>query len=129
MRNKYLSRLVHEGVWQTKPQSGVKGSSKSTFLTIFDWDDTLFPTSAFSPKTQEEMETIARLNQELFLQIDDIVENLLKKASEGHSKVIIVTNAHNSWVDYSSQMLMPKTAKLLKEQIKVISARLEPREG
>ena len=69
---------------------------------------------------------IAAKNQELFTQIDSIVFNLLKKAAEGHSRVLIVTNAHKSWVDYSSQTLMPQTASLLKERVKVISARIEP---
>ena len=49
-RNKYLSKLAYTGVWK-KQQSATKGTRKSTSLTIFDWDDTLFPTSAFSPKT------------------------------------------------------------------------------
>ena len=40
--------------------------------------------------------------------------------------MLIVTNAHQSWVQYSSQTLMPQTAKLLNNQIKVISARVEP---
>lgn len=37
-----------------------------------------------------------------------------------------MTNAHKSWVDYSSVTLMPHTASLLKERIRVISARIEP---
>ena len=93
----------------------MKGTLKSTYLTVFDWDDTLFPTSAFSPKTQEEMMEIAATHSELFNKIDNIVVKLLKKAMEGHSKVLIVTNAHKSWVDYSSQTLMPLTANLLKD--------------
>ncbi len=68
-RNKYLSRLAYAGVWQNK-SSTAKSSSKSTTITIFDWDDTLFPTSAFSPKTQDEMMEIAEKNKELFLHID-----------------------------------------------------------
>ena len=68
-RNKYLSRLAYSGVWQNK-SSAAKSSSKSTTITIFDWDDTLFPTSAFSPKTQDEMMAIAENNKELFLHID-----------------------------------------------------------
>lgn len=69
---------------------------------------------------------IAENNRDLFVQIDGIVSNLLKKTLEGHSQVIIVTNAHKNWVDYSSQTLMPQTALLLKDRIKVISARIEP---
>ena len=72
------------------------------------------------------MMEIAANNKELFEHIDQIATTLLKKSIEGLSKVLIVTNAHKSWVDYSSQTLMPQTAALLKDQIKVISARMEP---
>ena len=54
-RNRFLSKLAYSGVWRNQP-SGIKGTQKSISLTIFDWDDTLFPTSAFSPKTFEEMQ-------------------------------------------------------------------------
>ena len=84
-RNKYLSKLAYAGVWRNQPTGGVKGTLKSLHLTIFDWDDTLFPTSAFSPKTQVEMMEIAENNKDLFVQIDGIVSNLLKKTLEGHS--------------------------------------------
>ena len=78
------------------------------------------------------MMQIAADNQELFEQLDSIVANLLKKAagvSGGHSVVLVVTNAHKSWVEYSSQTVMPQTWSLLKERVRVISARMEPKEG
>ena len=78
------------------------------------------------------MMQIAADNQELFEQIDSIVANLLRKAAgvgSGHSVVLIVTNAHKSWVEYSSQTVMPQTWSLLKERVRIISARMEPKEG
>mmetsp|Transcript_3832 Transcript_3832/g.4434 ORF Transcript_3832/g.4434 Transcript_3832/m.4434 type:complete len:245 (+) Transcript_3832:599-1333(+) len=122
-RNKYLSKLAYAGVWNTSSKN--PRVSKSTSLTIFDWDDTLFPTSAFAPKTPEEMAEIAENYQELFTQIDAVVYSLLMRTLGQNSRVIIVTNAHKSWVDYSSQTLMPQTAMLLKERIRVISARID----
>ena len=68
---------------------------------------------------------IATNNKLLFSQLDLIVSGLLKKACQNQARVLIVTNAHKSWVDYSSQTLLPLTAELLKEQIAVISARAE----
>ena len=68
---------------------------------------------------------IATSNKLLFSQLDLIVSGLLKKACQNQAKVLIVTNAHKSWVDYSSQTLLPLTAELLKDQVAVISARAE----
>ena len=63
----------------------------------------------------------------MFTNIDRVVYQLLKTATDGHNAdVLIVTNAHKSWVEYSSEMLMPLTAKLIKQRIRVISARVEP---
>ena len=118
-----MSKLAYSGVWN--PSARTARAGKSTNLTIFDWDDTLFPTSAFAPKTPEEMNEIADNNQELFIKIDNVVHSLLLRTLEDNARVIIVTNAHKSWVEYSSQTLMPMTAMLLKERIRVISARMD----
>lgn len=40
-------------------------------------------------------------------------------------KVIIVTNAQEGWVEYSSFYLLPRVFKVIKEQIPVISAQAE----
>ena len=114
-RNKYLSKLAYSGAWQS--QGPTPGTTKLQNLTIFDWDDTLFPTSAFTPRTEEEMMRIAANNKLLFSQLDLIVSGLLKRACQNQAKVLIVTNAHKSWVDYSSQTLLPLTAELLRAQV------------
>ena len=58
------------------------------------------------------MMMIATNNKLLFSQLDLIVSGLLKKACQNQARVLIVTNAHKSWVDYSSQTLLPLTAEL-----------------
>lgn len=121
-RNKFLSKLARSGIWETKHSSQV-GSRKSVSLTIFDWDDTLFPTSAFTPKTEEEMLLIQQHNKPLFQEIDQCVAALLRSSLENNSITVIVTNAHKSWVDYSSSMLMPETSLILQQSVRVISAR------
>ena len=68
---------------------------------------------------------IAANNKLLFSQLDLIVSGLLKRACQNQARVLIVTNVHKSWVDYSSQTLLPLTAELLKAQVLVISARAE----
>ena len=80
-RNKYLSKLAYAGVWNPSSKNS-QTKAKSTQLTIFDWDDTLFPTSAFSPKTPDEMAIMAEQNVELFEQIDAVAYSLLMKTLE-----------------------------------------------
>lgn len=36
----------------------IKKDSRVVNLTIFDWDDTLFPTSSFNPRSEEDMRKV-----------------------------------------------------------------------
>lgn len=74
---------------------------KSTNLTIFDWDDTLFPTSVYSPKSEEEMFEMLDSNEQTFKDLDDVVSSLLK-LTVSDSRVLIISNAHSTWVTCSS---------------------------
>ena len=41
------------------------------------------------------------------------------------SKVVIITNAKHGWVEYTSNIFLPKVYQLIKKYIPVISARGE----
>jgi hypothetical protein len=49
-----------------------------------------------------------------------LLENFLKV-----SRVLIITNAKQGWVEYSSSILMPKVHNMIKQYVPVISARGE----
>lgn len=49
-----------------------------------------------------------------------MLEKFLVKA-----KVLIITNAKNGWVEYSSSLLMPRVHQMIMKYIPVISARSE----
>mmetsp|Transcript_15344 Transcript_15344/g.25934 ORF Transcript_15344/g.25934 Transcript_15344/m.25934 type:complete len:109 (+) Transcript_15344:1655-1981(+) len=54
--------------------------------------------------------------------IDEYSAQLLER-SMLNGKVLIITNAAEGWVELSAQRFMPLTAKVLKGNIEVISAR------
>jgi len=85
-------------------------------LIILDWDDTLFPSSwLLKNKINITTESL-----QLFHKLDNILAKLLVRFSH-YGRIIIVTNAHLSWVDISSNLL-PKTKKIL-TNITIISAK------
>lgn len=90
-----------------------------TNLIIFDWDDTLFPTTwAISNKMNmnapsQYINNMKDLDTVLF----SILSNSLK-----FGQVLIVTNAMPDWIDMSCKML-PKTEQMILKYITVISAR------
>lgn len=53
---------------------------KSNNLIIFDWDDTFFPTTAFAPRTDNEMVVIKTKHADLFSKIDKLVVTILNLA-------------------------------------------------
>jgi hypothetical protein len=97
-------------------------NTKHNTLVVFDWDDTLFPTSwmvkngiDLTNKTTQERYII------LFSRLDSVLYNLLNKVLQ-QAQIVIVTNAVKKWIDLSVIML-PKTQEIINNNIPVLSAR------
>lgn len=119
MRNKFLSKLAYQKVWEPNQQH----EKRRVNITIFDWDDTLFPTSSFTPRSESHMVKLVQQYCNYFAQLDIITLGILTQAVESKAKVIIVTNADKQWIYYSSQLALPLTHNYIKAHIEVVSAR------
>jgi hypothetical protein len=91
-------------------------------LIIFDWDDTLFPTS-WMVKNNIDLTNKNTQNKYiiLFSNLDVILHKLLTKLMK-QSQIVIITNAVKKWIDISCVML-PKTQTIINNHIPVLSAR------
>jgi hypothetical protein len=69
---------------------------------IFDWDDTLFPTSAFLLDEQDDFKRVKKGYKKLFEELDGVVKDLIQMALNDNNKVALVTNASLEWVYQSS---------------------------
>lgn len=89
--------------------------NKST-LIIYDWDDTLFPTTVITQHKNNE-------SKREMSDLDNQVHKLLVKSLHlGYP--IIITNATRSWIKDSANKYYPKTYSfIIKNNIPVISAR------
>jgi len=76
---------------------------------IFDWDDTLFPSSYVEREGfhgVSSFDELPRESQSQFIDLERQIMTLLKKASEyGH--VLIITNAQNGWVEFCCKRFLP----------------------
>lgn len=121
MRNNYLSKLIQKKIWTPTLKKKLHNS-----LIIFDWDDTLMPTSFLYPNGDIRFrnEFLSDLeNQQKLKKLDENVFNLLSLAVK-KSDTYIITNAQKGWVQFSAKKNLPKTYFLLmKSGIKIISAR------
>jgi hypothetical protein len=89
---------------------------------IFDWDDTLFPTSWLQRQGFFKADAVPSMQQAAQLQkLADAVERTLR-ATLLFGKVVVVTNAEKGWVELCCPKLMPSLAQVLSE-VDIVSAR------
>jgi len=116
VRNEYIERLRYLKVIRDdhrKPHQTI---------TIFDWDDTILPTSYLYHVGMNKISPQLELRLKA---LDQRAAKLLSKAVKT-SKVWIVTNSAESWVESSSKRFLPLTYQTIQEKnITVISARAE----
>ena len=92
-------------------------------ILIFDWDDTLFPTSWLKSKGIDFSNLTNIIPEDIKLELknlDDICISLLNKVFK-LGQVFIVTNSKNGWVKISSQLFLPQVYQFL-YKIDIISA-------
>jgi hypothetical protein len=117
IRKIYYSQLLLKKVW--KP---INDSKRHNSLIIFDWDDTLLPTSFLAPRgIFEENSVLNEKDQNKINKLEDSVQKLLLLAVS-KSDVYIITNAGDGWVEFSAKKYYPKIMDIL-GKIEVISAR------
>jgi|LauGreDrversion4_2_1035121.scaffolds.fasta_scaffold16325_3 hypothetical protein len=87
-------------------------SSDETLL-IFDYDDTLFPTSFLAQKGYKlDGPDASPEIQAILDEYSTVVEETLIDARQ-HGRVVIVTNAESGWVTLTAQKFMPRLGSIL----------------
>jgi len=102
---------------QHAAQAAALGECLSVFL--FDWDDTLFPTTALSAMGPEPLRST-------FAVLDKLIVQLLRVAlSMPRSRVVLLTNANPDWVRRAADDFLPEAAQLfhaLPASMSIVSA-------
>ena len=119
IRESYISKLITKNVWNP----GMKPKQHNSII-IFDWDDTLLPTSFLTPGgVFDENIILSDSDQEKLSTIEHYVSEILNSSVE-KGNVFIITNAGKGWVEYSANRFYPSIKNNLKK-IEIISARGE----
>ena len=117
IRKVYYSQLLLKRVWIP-----LNDSQRHNNLIIFDWDDTLLPTSFLLYKNSLDREKkLNEKEQAKIKKLEILVKNLLT-LSISKGDVYIITNSGEGWVEESSKNYYPNIKDIL-NQIEVISAR------
>lgn len=115
-----MQRLSHQKVWLSPLQQ----PKKSQNLVVFDWDDTLFPTTHLHPVDESDYNNLLKKYARHLNAIEDRVVNLLETCLK-QSKVVIITNARKGWVEFSSKKFLPRVHFLIMKYITIVSARVQ----
>ena len=117
LRNRYMSQLINKGVWMPSIEK-----KKYNSIIIFDWDDTLLPTSFLVSKgiLTPNLE-LTKYETRKLLELEELILQLLTLAVD-KGNVYIITNADKGWVEYSSKLIYPSISNILRK-IKIISAK------
>lgn len=119
IRKSYLAKLISKNVWNPNNED-----KKYNNIIIFDWDDTLLPTSflspggIFSPNIKLTKDDTLKL-----IELEKIVHKILTNAIQ-KGDVFIITNAGKGWVEFSASRFYPNIVDIL-PKINIISARAE----
>ena len=117
IRKVYYSQLLLKRVWIP-----LNDSQRHNNLIIFDWDDTLLPTSFLLSKNMIDNENkICEKDRTKINKLEQLVSNLLT-LSLSKGDVYIITNSGEGWVEESTKKFYPNIKDIL-EKIEVISAR------
>jgi hypothetical protein len=98
-------------------------SVKQRTLMVWDWDDTLFPSTWINCqglRLEDEDEPAPEIRRQLTTLARDVERTLRLALSLGN--VVIVTNAETGWVELSCRKFFPTLQPLVKT-LKVVSAR------
>lgn len=117
-RKDYIEKLANLKI--IRPQT----TKPHQTVVVFDWDDTLFPTSFLLYTGFKNEPSDSKFPSSLG-KLDAVVSRLLLKALRAGTAYII-TNSQKNWVQYTSEMYLPLTHELIKSnKINVVSARAE----
>ncbi|TYZ59173.1 hypothetical protein PybrP1_007106 [[Pythium] brassicae (nom. inval.)] len=107
---------------------GVSASVRERTVVVFDWDDTLCPSSWLHaenllPKYRGHQIMATREQRRMLALIEANVVRLLKKAVS-YGPVFVVTAAEYGWVEMSCALYLPSVQQLLElSDIHIVSAR------
>ena len=119
LRKSYISKLISKNILNPNMKPKQHNS-----LIIFDWDDTLIPTTFFTPDgVFPEKILLSQCEFDKLKEIEKNVYIILKESIE-KGQAYIITNACANWVQFSASIFYPSITDLLKK-VKIISARGE----
>eukprot|EP00392_Amoebophrya_sp_AT5.2_P008734 g8762.t1 len=91
-----------------------EGYHKEDTLFIFDWDDTILPTTWLA-LNELRVDMVAEVPQHLKVQLEEYAPWAMRTLEEAkkYGKVLIVTNAEDGWIELTIKKFFPSWEQML----------------
>ncbi|CAD7964691.1 unnamed protein product [Amoebophrya sp. A120] len=105
---------AHDVVMKTEKTELPEGYHKEDTLFIFDWDDTILPTTWLA-LNELRVDMPGEVPQNLKAQLDDYAPWAMRTLEEAkkYGKVLIVTNAEDGWIELTIKKFFPSWEDLM----------------
>jgi len=105
------------------PQAPHTKFAREETMLIFDWDDTVLPSTWVHEQglRLDEGSEVSEWQREQLVEVAKNAEELFRTAKQ-HGSVVLVTNAERGWIELSCRKFMPTLCPHL-EDVKLLSAR------
>ncbi|KAI0557061.1 hypothetical protein FGB62_348g012 [Gracilaria domingensis] len=116
---------AHQSLAEPSPDPSSRQSLIQRTLTIYDWDDTFFPSTFLAARgvRLDDTYSLPEPLQHQMAELEAIVIKIVQEAMQ-YGIVKVITNAEQGWVELSGKCFMPRLTKFLQDNsIKVVSAR------
>jgi len=90
-------------------------------VIIFDWDDTICPSSFVDQIKAESLHDLPLHYQNVFKEIGIVAEKCINEAAK-FGQVLVVTNSDDGWVKFSAERFVPNLLPCL-DRCQIVSAR------
>eukprot|EP00542_Grammatophora_oceanica_P020235 CAMPEP_0194033682 /NCGR_PEP_ID=MMETSP0009_2-20130614/6270_1 /TAXON_ID=210454 /ORGANISM="Grammatophora oceanica, Strain CCMP 410" /LENGTH=280 /DNA_ID=CAMNT_0038674399 /DNA_START=122 /DNA_END=964 /DNA_ORIENTATION=+ len=97
------------------------GCTAGNAVLIFDWDDTICPSSFVDQWNIDNFKELPLQYQNMFNEVGKAAEKCLETASK-YGEVIIITNSDDGWVKFSAERFVPNLVSVI-GKYRIVSAR------
>jgi len=79
---------------------------------IYDWDDTILPTTFLNPGGVPDSVAMPPPVKQQLKKLEVVASKILTRSME-EATVFIITNAAEGWVEFSTKKYLPKLKKII----------------
>jgi hypothetical protein len=117
----HIPTSTHSYILMLNPTGNQPTTSNKSSVIIFDWDDTILPSTFVDDARINSFHDLPIHWQNIMNEVARVATKCLAAAAK-YGQVLIITNSDEGWVKFSAERYMPSIVPIL-DKYKIVSAR------